>query len=161
MQSPPFPLYLVLPGSKYSPQHHVLKHLSTAYKFRNYQSPIISTTYLSPPSPLFFYSYTEVKLLRYFYPHNFRIRAATCEFFSYTSLVFTRCHHWLLPFHSKIHFNIILWMKLSFPSQYCTPTYVNNSLHVRRLKFWIKLSLAPCVLQFSPTISSSISRPYL
>ena len=26
MQSPPFPLYLVPPRSKYSPQHHVLKH---------------------------------------------------------------------------------------------------------------------------------------
>ena len=26
MQSPPFPRYLVLPRSKYSPQHHVLKH---------------------------------------------------------------------------------------------------------------------------------------
>ena len=27
MQSPPFPPYLVPPRSKYSPQHHVLKHL--------------------------------------------------------------------------------------------------------------------------------------
>ena len=26
MQSPPFPRYLVPPRSKYSPQHHVLKH---------------------------------------------------------------------------------------------------------------------------------------
>ena len=26
MQSPPFPRYLAPPGSKYSPQHHVLKH---------------------------------------------------------------------------------------------------------------------------------------
>ena len=26
MQSPPFPRYLVAPKSKYSPQHHVLKH---------------------------------------------------------------------------------------------------------------------------------------
>ena len=26
MQSPPFPRYLVPPSSKYSPQHHVLKH---------------------------------------------------------------------------------------------------------------------------------------
>jgi len=26
MQSPPFPRYLVAPRSKYSPQHHVLKH---------------------------------------------------------------------------------------------------------------------------------------
>ena len=28
MQSPPFPRYLVPPRSKYSPQHHVLKHSS-------------------------------------------------------------------------------------------------------------------------------------
>ena len=27
MQSPPFPRYLVPPRSKYSPQHHVLKHI--------------------------------------------------------------------------------------------------------------------------------------
>ena len=26
MQSPPFPRYLVPPRSKYSPQHHILKH---------------------------------------------------------------------------------------------------------------------------------------
>ena len=26
MQPPPFPRYLVRPRSKYSPQHHVLKH---------------------------------------------------------------------------------------------------------------------------------------
>ena len=26
MQSPPFPRYLVTPRSKYSPQHHILKH---------------------------------------------------------------------------------------------------------------------------------------
>ena len=26
MQSPPFPRYLVIPKSKYSPQHHILKH---------------------------------------------------------------------------------------------------------------------------------------
>ena len=26
MQSPPFPLYLIPPRSKYSPQHHILKH---------------------------------------------------------------------------------------------------------------------------------------
>ena len=29
--------------------------------------------------------------------------------------VFTRRHHWLLFFHSKIYFNIVFWMKLSLP----------------------------------------------
>ena len=31
MQSPPFPRYLVPPRSKYSPQHHVLKHPQTTF----------------------------------------------------------------------------------------------------------------------------------
>ena len=31
MQSPPFPRYLVNPRSKYSPQHHVLKHLQLPF----------------------------------------------------------------------------------------------------------------------------------
>ena len=31
MQSPPFPRYLVPPRSKYSPQHHVLKHLQLPF----------------------------------------------------------------------------------------------------------------------------------
>ena len=31
MQSPPFPLYLIPPKLKYSPQHHILKHPQPAF----------------------------------------------------------------------------------------------------------------------------------
>ena len=38
MQSPPFPRYLVPPRSKYSPQHHVLKHPQLPF-LPQYQRP--------------------------------------------------------------------------------------------------------------------------
>ena len=38
MQSPPFPRYLVPPRSKYSPQHHVLKHPQLPFLLQ-YQRP--------------------------------------------------------------------------------------------------------------------------
>ena len=38
MQSPPFPRYLIPPRSKYSPQHHVLKHTQLPF-LPQYQRP--------------------------------------------------------------------------------------------------------------------------
>ena len=43
MQSPPFPRYLVPPRSKYSPQHHVLKHPQLPF-LPQYQRPSFTPT---------------------------------------------------------------------------------------------------------------------
>ena len=43
MQSPPFPRYLVPPRSKYSPQHHVLKHTQLPF-LQQFQRPSFTPT---------------------------------------------------------------------------------------------------------------------
>ena len=45
MQSPPFPRYLVPPRSKYSPQHHVLKHPQLPF-LPQYQRPSFTPMYV-------------------------------------------------------------------------------------------------------------------
>jgi len=38
MQSPPLLRYIVPPRSKYSPQHHVLKHPQLLHKIKQYET---------------------------------------------------------------------------------------------------------------------------
>ena len=46
MQSPPFPRYLVPPRSKYSPQHHVLKHPQRQVELLNDKTDTAATSTL-------------------------------------------------------------------------------------------------------------------
>ena len=46
MQSPPFPRYLVHPRSKYSPQHHVLKHPQLPFQLVHLVGFIVRITVL-------------------------------------------------------------------------------------------------------------------
>ena len=57
MQSPPFPCYLVPPSSKYSPQHHVLKHpqlpfLPQCQQYKSFSSSLCNLLHLPFTSSL-------------------------------------------------------------------------------------------------------------
>ena len=72
MQSPPFPRYLVPPRSKYSPQHHILKHPQLPFLSQCLEGQIIeSILTIVPAGILVFIAIPSLRLLYLIYEiHN-------------------------------------------------------------------------------------------